>query len=124
MQSSSFLHLKESLNKMATPPPPLFCVLASLITLKLGGVDSVRREALLFWFNQVSVQNIKSRLCSIIKSLIKNVFPAKDLMFSKDSFNVSGSLSASFLITGCGSRGTDVKFTKFTELHRLTFVFL
>ncbi len=89
------LHCRDSLNKVATPPP-LLCALASLITLKLGGVDSIRTEARLFWFNQVSVKNIKLRLCSIIKSLIKNIFPAKDLILSKDSFNVLGSLSASF----------------------------
>ncbi len=71
-----------------------------------------------------SVKNIKTRLCSIIKSLIKNVFPSKDLMFSKDSFNDLGALPVSFLMTGWGSRGMGVKFTKFAEPHRVTFVFL
>ncbi len=64
------------------------CTLASLIKLKLGGVDLIRSAALLFWSNQVSVKNIKSRLCPIIKLLFKNVFPAQDLTFNKASFSV------------------------------------
>ncbi len=86
---------------MATPPLFL-CTLASLIKLKLGGTDSIRTAGLWFWSNQVSVKNIKSRLCLIIKSLIKNVFPAKDLTLNKASFSVLKALSAQFFGTGCG----------------------
>jgi len=45
----------------------LLPTLTSLITLKLGGADSIRTTPLLFWSNQVSVKNIKSTLFSMIK---------------------------------------------------------
>ena len=77
---------------MATPPPFL-CTLASLVKLKLGEVDSIRTAAVLSWSNQVSVKNIKSRFCSMIKSLIKNIFPDKDLTINKAKFNVLKILS-------------------------------
>ena len=48
----------------------------------------MRTAALLFCSNQVSVKNIKSRVCSVKESLIKNVFPAKDLTFNKANLSV------------------------------------
>lgn len=62
---------------MATPPPFL-CILASFIKIKAGGADSIKTVSL----NHVSVKKIKSRLCLIIKSLIKNDLPTSDLMFN------------------------------------------
>ena len=65
-------------------------------------VDSIRTAALLSWSNQVSVKNKikvknKSRLCSMIKSLIKNVCPDKDLTFNKAKLNVLKCYLTNFL---------------------------
>lgn len=65
---------------------PSFVMHETKVTV--GGVDSIRTAALLSCPNQVSVKNIKSRLCILIKLLTQNNLPAKDLILKRAKFKV------------------------------------
>ena len=82
----------------------------------------MRTAALLFCSNQVSVKNIKSRVCSVIKSLIKNVFPAKELTFNEANLSVLEVLFApSCLGAVCGTQGMITLFKDLFECNSLCF---
>ena len=83
----------------------------------------MRTAALLFCSNQVSVKNIKSRVCSVIKSLIKNVFPAKNLTFNKANLSVLEILlfAPSCLGAVCGTQGMITLFKDLLECNSLCF---
>lgn len=82
---------------IASPPPFLFSLGASL-KCTFGGTDSNSTAALLFISSQVSVRNNRSRLCCIIRSLIRRDVFDRDLTLNH---------AALMLLDGCCGVGLD-----------------